>query len=97
MESAPTQLGDSFYQYLYFKRCLLPEDWQGWYFDTDGFLIDNAGNHYHIDEIRTIFWTRQLTRELTGSQSNILSLKQELKNKIKTINSKITLSWNDNG
>lgn len=77
------------------KDAYIPKNWQGWYFDTDGFLMDNTGNHYHIDEIRAIFWTRQLTRELMGSQSNILSLKQELKNKIKTINSEITLSWND--
>lgn len=55
--------------------------WSGWIVDGD-FLIDPAGNHYHRDEIRSIFFTRQLVYELRGSDLKVRSLKQELERKL---------------
>lgn len=69
--------------------------WSGWIVDGD-FLIDPAGNHYHRDEIRAIFFNRQLTRELRGSTLKVRSLKQELERKISETQAPvIILQWPD--
>ena len=59
-----------------------PDLWNGWYFDSE-FICDPAGNKYHINEVSTIFWTRQLIESLTGSTFEIYSLKGHLEKKLK--------------
>lgn len=63
-----------------------PEQWQHWHFDRD-FLLDPDGNHYRQNEIKAIFWNRQLIDELTGRPSHVLSMKQHLDKKIKATQS----------
>ena len=55
--------------------------WDGWIVDGD-YLIDPGRNRYHRNEIRAIFFDRQLIRELRGSDLKIYSLKQELERKL---------------
>lgn len=57
--------------------------WDGWIVDED-FLLDPSGNHYHRNEIRAIFFTRQLTQELRGSTLKVRSLKMELQDNLNT-------------
>lgn len=59
-------------------------DWKGWRFDGK-YIVDPWGNKYHQNEVREIFFTRQLIRELTGSTLQVRSLKEELKRKIEAI------------
>ena len=75
------------------KKPPFPDDWYGWYFDRH-FIVDPAGNSFHINEVSTIFWTRQLTESLTGSTSNIRSLKTELEKKINALDADITITVN---
>jgi hypothetical protein len=64
--------------------------WDGWLVDGD-FLLDPAGNHYHRNEIRAIFFDRQLIRELRGSDLKIYSLKQELERKLELMKPPIVI------
>jgi len=74
------------------KNPLTPEIWDGWMFDND-LIIDPDGNSYHIDEIRAIFWNRQLISTLTGTRpSNIASLKTHLDRRIKATQSTLNIS-----
>lgn len=66
--------------------------WGGWVVDGD-FLLDPGGNHYHRDEIRAIFFTRQLTQELRGSTLKVRSLKQELERKIVATQAEVKLAY----
>lgn len=69
--------------------------WDGWIVDGD-FLLDPAGNHYHRDEIRAIFFDRQLIRELRGSSLKVYSLKQELERKLAVMQTPvIIIQWPD--
>lgn len=58
--------------------------WGGWVIEED-FLVDPTGNYYHRDEIRAIFFTNQLTRELRGSDLKVRSLKMELEKKLELL------------
>lgn len=58
---------------------------EGWLVDpTDGgVLYDSDGNHYYINEIRSIFFTRQLIESLTGHRpSSVVSMKNALEKRI---------------
>lgn len=52
---------------LFGKKPPFPDNWHGWYFDND-FIVDPAGNKYHINEVSSIFWNRQLIQSLTGDK-----------------------------
>lgn len=58
--------------------------WDGWAVDGD-FLLDSYGNHYHKDEIRAIFFTRQLVNELTGTTLAVRSMKAHLERKLQQV------------
>jgi hypothetical protein len=59
-----------------------------WTIDTDeGVIFDEANNHYYLEEIRTIFFTRQWfgsAREKLD-QKKILFLRDELDRKIRHV------------
>ena len=74
----------------------IPKSWDGWYFD-DGFLFDSDGNGFQKDEIRGIFMTRQLSRNLIGDTGNVVSLKNELEEKLKLLDSTITINLENSG
>lgn len=61
---------------------VMPQEWHGWYFDRD-FLSDPAGNKYHIDEVRSIFMTRQFMDTVRGDKMTICSMKQYLEERLK--------------
>lgn len=71
-----------------------PECWNNWFYDRH-FLVDPEGNEYSINEIRAIFWNRQLIESLTGTTSNIASLKKHLETRLKAQPAHINISLND--
>ncbi len=63
-----------------------------------GLLFDSDGNAFHKDEIRAIFFNRQLIDALTGSEANpkVVSLIQHLESKIKAVRApRISVDWGD--
>ena len=64
------------------KKPAFPDDWEGWYFDRD-WLVDPAGNSYHLKDINALFWQRQFFRSTVGNQSDILTLKNHLEKQLK--------------
>lgn len=74
------------------KKPTLHPCWTGWHHDRD-FIVDPDGNGYHVDEIRAIFWNRQLINTLTSKRpSNIRSLKQHLDARIKETKATLNIS-----
>ena len=73
------------------KKPPFPGEWYGWRFDND-FIIDDNNNRYHINDVRNIWITNQLTDNLRGKKSNIRSLKTHLENKIKAMEATINIS-----
>ena len=71
----------------------------GWVIaEGEPYLYDDAGNGYHIDEIRAIFFNRQLIQSLTGTPHNpqIASLKRHLEEKINAVElPSVTINWGD--
>lgn len=55
----------------------VPGEWAGWSFG-DGYLIDPDGNRYSPFMVKSSFFTMELAHELTGSPTQIVSLKQRL-------------------
>ena len=72
-------------------------EFNGWWVDDkEGVLFDEAGNHYDKDEIRAIFYYRQLAKGFEGSRADISSLKEELEKKINDIPApRVTIDWGD--
>ena len=70
---------------------------QGWTIDEDkGIIFDDGNNQYSVNDIRATFYERQLQNLIIGNQFNIMSLKQRLEEKIKTIPCPtITIDWGD--
>ncbi len=58
------------------------QHWDGWWFDRH-FLVDPAGNAYNQNDIRSVFFTRQLHKEIRGTPLKVLSLKRELERRIR--------------
>jgi hypothetical protein len=54
-----------------------PKDWKGWGF-YECYLVDDAGNRYTPDMVKSSLFTYQLKHELTGSTGQVLSLKNIL-------------------
>ena len=76
----------------------LEGSFDGWVCDTvNNCLVDDAGNSYSIDEIRAIFYTRQLIANLTGSKgAKLTSLKKHLEDKIRATQLPVvTIEWSD--
>ena len=74
------------------RNPLTPEIWKGWQFDGD-LIIDPDGNSYHVNEVRAIFWNRQLIETLTGNRpSSILSMKAHLEKRIKATQATLNIS-----
>lgn len=62
----------------------LENQFQGWIVDEkNGVILDNDGNHYYLNEIRSIHFLRGLPDSLMGSDTQILALKQILEKRIK--------------
>lgn len=70
---------------------------KGWYTDNEnGFLYDPEGYHYAIDEIRAIFYYRQIAKGFEGSTARIESLKNYLEEKIERVAlPTVTVDWGD--
>lgn len=62
----------------------IPDCWAGWRFE-ENYLVDPDGNSYELNEVRAIFWNRQLIKELTGTKDTVRSMKQHLDKKTKAI------------
>ena len=75
----------------------LKGSFKGWYvLEDQGVIYDNEGNHYYKDEIRSIFFQRQLHKTLMGDQYEIKSLKKQLEKKLKDIAlPSITIEWGE--
>lgn len=57
-----------------------------WTVDTaEGVIYDEANNHYYLDEIRAIFFWRQLNKTLIGDQYDVAFLKNELQKRIDSV------------
>ena len=69
--------------------------------EQEGLIYDTDGNHYWLEEIRTIFFTRQWfgSSKEKLDQKKILFLRDELDERIKLAKSiktpKITIEWED--
>lgn len=64
----------------------------------EGVLYDSGSNHYGLDEIRSIFYLRELVTELTGGNEarTVESLKLHLAAKIEaTRTPRIAIIWGD--
>lgn len=70
---------------------------EGWVVDNEnGFIYDDGNNSYSINEVRSLFFINQLHKNLIGNEYEIKSLKNELKEKIKTTQSPtIKITWGD--
>lgn len=72
---------------------------ENWLIDPDiGVLFDDSGNSYDLNEIRSIFFTRQLVSTLTGQEkcNPVVSLKQHLETKIRATQiPEVTVKWGD--
>ena len=68
---------------------------EGWTVDTvDGVIYDEANNHYYLDEIRAIFFYRQLQKNIIGTSGDIISLKMILEKNLNEIQyPKVTIEW----
>ena len=68
-----------------------------WMIDTDaGVLYDDGNNSYGINEVRAIFFYRQLQSNLIGNTYEIASLKSHLLEKIKSVKTpKVVIDWGD--
>ena len=68
-----------------------------WTVDTaEGIIYDEANNHYYLDEIRAIFFWRQLNKTLIGDQYDIVFLKRELQKRIDAVKyPSVTIDWGD--
>lgn len=77
----------------------LSGSFEGWSVEVDSpLLFDNEGNFYHIDEIRAIFYNRQLIKSLTGTKTDhkIQSLALHLEKKIAATDiPKVKVEWSD--
>lgn len=60
--------------------------WEGWAWYED-YLVDPDGNRYSPEMIKTSFFTSQLHRELVGSTGIIRSLRKELEQRLRELNS----------
>jgi len=64
--------------------------------EKKGLLYDDGNNSYDINEIRAIFFYKQLAKSQVGSKYEIASLKEHLAEKIESIRSPIiTIDWGD--
>ena len=64
--------------------------------DIDGVIYDPEGNYYYLDEIRAIFYYREIARDFEGSTTEITSLKKELVKKIASVKRlPIIIDWGD--
>ena len=77
-------------------RINVPKEWKRWSFQGE-FLIDEAHNKYHINDIRALFFQRQLHNELLGNKYDIKCLKEALQEKLKELNSEIVIQLVNNG
>lgn len=68
-----------------------PDCWEDWHFDRH-WLVDPAGNSFHINDVKNIWIERQLAKTLHGDETDIYSLKLELEKKIKELESDVTIT-----
>lgn len=77
----------------------LQGEFQGWNCSPSlGLLFDPAGNAYHLDEIRAIFFNRQLIKTLCGvpHDPGITTLKRHLERKIELLTPpRVSVVWGD--
>ena len=75
----------------------LSGQFDNWVVDTEnGILFDDGNNDFSINEIRAIFFYRQLANTKIGSNYEIASLKEHLEKKIKSIKTPVvTIDWGD--
>lgn len=68
---------------------------EGWYLDQEnGLIIDSDGNEFTSDEIRALFYFRQWRADFEGANGRIISLKNELEKRIKSLQCPtITVEW----
>ena len=73
--------------------------WDGWTIKTDEpIILDPEGNHYHLHEIRAIFFTRQFMETMVGSHLSrtVVTMKEHLQSKIDAVETPvITIDWGD--
>jgi hypothetical protein len=60
--------------------------WEGWGWYED-YLVDPDGNRYSPEMIKTSIFTSQLHRQLVGSTGVIRSLRKELEQRLRELNS----------
>jgi hypothetical protein len=65
--------------------------WENWSFEKE-FLIDDAMNKYHIDDIRSLFFQRQLHQNILGNKFDIVCLKSVLEKRIQELDGEIVVS-----
>lgn len=75
----------------------LSGQFHGWTVDQEkGSIFDEAGNQYDITDIRQVFVTRQWLFQHTGTDSQIISLKQRLIDRINDCKMPVvTVRWGD--
>ncbi len=74
------------------RRYPLPESWNGWSW-TNQHLTDPQGNRYSPDMVRASIYAYELAHELTGSDLQVRSLKQALREKLATPPPEIIIRW----
>jgi hypothetical protein len=65
--------------------------WENWSFENE-FLIDDAMNKYHIDDIRSLSFQRQLHQNILGNKFDIVCLKSVLEKRIQALDGEIVVS-----
>ena len=77
----------------------LINEFEGWSISIDEpILFDPEGNHYHLDEIRSIFFTRQFMNSTRGTlyDRTVITLKEHLESKILAVEAPtVTVDWGD--
>ena len=68
------------------RKLYLKGKFEGWCTEEyDGYIYDVDNNRYELNEIRAIFFYRQLQRTMIGTKHDIMSLKQILQEKIQKV------------
>ena len=70
-----------------------PDEWEDWHFDRH-WLVDPAGNAFHINDVKNLWIERQLSKSLRGDSLIIHSMKLELEKRLNALDSEISITIN---
>lgn len=76
---------------LHRRRYRMPQEWENWSFDRH-WIIDPAGNAFHINDVKNLWIERQLAQTLHGSKNDVFSLKLELEKRIKELENDVVIT-----